>query len=72
MPPATPNTSIENLRGSTLNDTLFGNAEANRIDGNLGSDTLRASPVASSLAGRSGDDVISAERGRRTGRQRRQ
>jgi serralysin len=50
--------SIENLRGSTLNDTLFGNAGANRIDGNLGADTLRGLAGSDRLAGRSGDDVL--------------
>jgi serralysin len=50
--------SIENLRGSTLSDTLHGNAGANRLDGNLGSDTLRGLAGSDSLAGRSGDDVL--------------
>ncbi|MDQ6434482.1 calcium-binding protein [Mesorhizobium sp. LHD-90] len=50
--------SIENLRGSTLNDTLHGNAGANRLDGNLGADTLKGLAGSDRLAGSSGDDVL--------------
>ena len=50
--------SIEQLRGSTLGDTLEGNAGANRLDGNLGSDILKGLAGGDSLVGRSGDDVL--------------
>ena len=41
--------SIENLRGSALNDILIGNSAANRLDGNAGIDILD---------GREGDDTL--------------
>lgn len=50
--------SIEDLRGSTLDDNLDGNAGANFIDGNLGSDIIRGFAGSDRLAGRSGDDVL--------------
>ncbi|MEQ1954765.1 calcium-binding protein [Mesorhizobium sp. CN2-181] len=50
--------SIENLRGSTLNDTLHGNAGANTLDGNLGADTLKGLAGNDRLAGSSGDDIL--------------
>jgi len=43
-------TSIENLIGSRLNDTLIGNADGNVIEGGLGNDTL---------VGGAGDDTAS-------------
>ncbi|HZF44523.1 MAG TPA: M10 family metallopeptidase C-terminal domain-containing protein [Sphingomonadaceae bacterium] len=43
-------TSIENLIGSALDDTLIGNADANVIEGGLGNDTL---------IGGAGDDTAS-------------
>jgi Ca2+-binding RTX toxin-like protein len=50
--------SIENLRGSTLNDTVEGNAGANVLDGNLGNDTLRGLAGGDRLAGSSGNDTL--------------
>ena len=46
--------SIENLTGSSFNDTLIGNAEANILDGGDGNDTM---------TGGGGDDVLVGGRG---------
>ncbi|WP_439472442.1 beta strand repeat-containing protein [Brevundimonas sp.] len=41
--------SIENLRGSAFNDVLYGDAQANTLDGSNGDDTL---------VGRGGNDIL--------------
>ena len=65
-------TSIENLLGSKFNDTLTGNALANRLTGGNGNDTLRGEggndvlkggKGADILEGGDGDDIISGGAG---------
>jgi Ca2+-binding RTX toxin-like protein/subtilisin family serine protease len=50
-------TTIENLIGGQLNDTLWGNSLQNVIDGQAGNDTLRSSRGSDTLAGGAGDDT---------------
>ena len=50
-------TSIENLEGSALNDTLSGDDNANHLSGRRGDDTL---------SGRGGDDLLGGEGGNDT------
>ena len=49
--------SIENLTGSTFNDSLTGDANANVLNGFDGNDTLDGGAGADTLAGGLGDDV---------------
>ncbi|MBW8727455.1 MAG: calcium-binding protein [Inquilinus limosus] len=51
--------SIENLLGSTSNDTLIGNAAANTLIGNSGDDRLRGGAGADRLDGSDGLDTAS-------------
>jgi Ca2+-binding RTX toxin-like protein len=50
--------SIENLGGSTFDDTLTGNAGANLLNGGGGSDILDGAAGADTLYGGNGDDTI--------------
>jgi Ca2+-binding RTX toxin-like protein len=56
--------SIENVTGSTFNDILRGNAQANRLDGGAGNDLLRggagvdANGVGDNLIGGDGIDTV--------------
>ncbi len=52
-------TSIENLRGSALGDTLTGDAGANRLEGLAGNDTLFGGAGADALDGGDGVDTAS-------------
>ncbi len=49
---------IENLAGSTFNDSLAGDAGANRIDGNDGDDIIQGLDGADQLIGDRGDDLL--------------
>ncbi|GAA4018580.1 beta strand repeat-containing protein [Actimicrobium antarcticum] len=48
---------IENLLGSSFDDTLRGDAGANRLDGGAGNDTLEGGAGADLLAGGEGQDI---------------
>ncbi|WP_157969676.1 beta strand repeat-containing protein, partial [Pseudomonas huaxiensis] len=50
--------SIENLIGSDYNDTLTGDAGANRLEGGLGNDTLNGGGGDDVLIGGRGDDTM--------------
>ncbi|MCV6604621.1 MAG: hypothetical protein OIF34_04905, partial [Porticoccaceae bacterium] len=50
--------SIENLTGSSSDDSLTGDAGANRLDGGAGNDTLVGGGGADQLLGGAGDDVL--------------
>jgi Ca2+-binding RTX toxin-like protein len=50
--------SIENLYGSTHNDTLIGNDSANILSGLSGNDTLKGGGGADTLYGDSGNDTL--------------
>ncbi len=52
-------TSIENLRGSDHGDTLWGDANANRLEGGAGADTLGGDAGADVLDGGAGTDTAS-------------
>jgi Ca2+-binding RTX toxin-like protein len=52
-------TSIENLLGSDFNDTLTGDAGANKLEGGLGNDTLNGGLGNDSLDGGLGTDTAS-------------
>ncbi|MCM0754768.1 hypothetical protein M7784_05850, partial [Desulfovibrio aminophilus] len=51
--------SIENIRGSDFNDTLVGDADANRLMGGGGDDTLSGGAGADTLDGGDGTDTVS-------------
>ncbi|MCB1490236.1 MAG: M10 family metallopeptidase C-terminal domain-containing protein [Rhodobiaceae bacterium] len=51
-------TSIENLTGSSFNDTLFGNQDDNVLRGGSGNDQLRGLNGADELMGEAGDDWL--------------
>jgi len=51
-------TSIENVTGSSGNDTLVGTTGANRIDGGSGNDTLTGGGGGDTLIGGAGTDTI--------------
>ncbi|MEH2499378.1 Ca2+-binding RTX toxin-like protein [Bradyrhizobium sp. AZCC 1678] len=51
--------AIENLLGSGFNDTLVGDAGANRLDGGAGDDTLIGGAGADALIGGAGTDTAS-------------
>jgi Ca2+-binding RTX toxin-like protein len=53
-------TSIENVIGSSMNDTIFGSADAtaNRLDGGAGNDRLNGRDGVDVLIGGVGDDVL--------------
>ena len=53
--------SIENLTGSSYNDTLVGDENANTLDGGPGNDTLRGLGGADRLIGGPGDDWLYAD-----------
>jgi serralysin len=50
--------SIENVTGSTLNDTLMGNGVGNVLGGGAGNDVLKGGGGADTLAGNSGNDTL--------------
>ncbi|MEM9154616.1 MAG: M10 family metallopeptidase [Cyanobacteria bacterium P01_F01_bin.33] len=52
------NTVIENATGGIGDDTIYGNDQANVLDGGSGNDELRGFRGRDSLAGRSGDDKL--------------
>jgi Ca2+-binding RTX toxin-like protein len=52
-------TSIENLLGSDFNDTLTGDAGANKLEGGLGNDTLNGGLGNDTLDGGTGTDTAS-------------
>ena len=54
--------SIENIIGSRWNDTLFGNADANHLQGGFGDDTLEAVGGNDLLEGGDGNDLLIATR----------
>jgi Ca2+-binding RTX toxin-like protein len=56
-------TSIENLTGSDSNDTLIGNAGANRLTGGAGDDVLEGLGDADILDGGTGSNTASYEHG---------
>ncbi|UTW46542.1 CHRD domain-containing protein [bacterium SCSIO 12696] len=49
---------IENLTGSSSDDSLTGDAGANRLEGGAGNDTLAGGGGADTLIGGAGDDVL--------------
>ena len=51
--------NIEGLRGSVLNDRLYGNASANTLQGLAGDDTLSASGGRDTIEGGAGADLLS-------------
>lgn len=51
-------TNFENLTGSTGNDSLTGDANANVLDGAAGNDTLVGGGGADTLTGGAGDDIL--------------
>ena len=51
--------NIENLLGTTLNDTLTGDSNDNSLDGNDGNDTLNGGEGNDFLLGNVGDDTLS-------------
>ncbi|MGH2905629.1 MAG: S8 family serine peptidase [Solirubrobacterales bacterium] len=50
---------VENLAGGVGNDTIIGNASANRLDGSDGDDTITGSDGADELIGGEGHDTMS-------------
>ncbi len=48
--------AIENLRGSSFDDTLVGNASVNRIEGGVGNDIIDGGAAADVMVGGTGDD----------------
>ncbi|MEH7830501.1 beta strand repeat-containing protein [Gemmobacter denitrificans] len=50
--------SIENLRGSALGDTLTGNSSANRLEGMDGADQIEGGAGDDTILGGAGDDAI--------------
>lgn len=56
-------TSIENVKGSGLNDSLRGDAIGNRLDGMSGNDILIGRGGNDILIGRSGNDILSGGQG---------
>ena len=50
--------SIENVIGTALNDTMTGNAEANRFDGGSGNDQIFGLAGNDTLNGQDGDDAL--------------
>jgi VCBS repeat-containing protein len=50
--------SIENVLGSSLNDTIIGNANNNQITGNAGDDTLSGGGGDDTLTGGAGNDIL--------------
>lgn len=55
--------SIENLRGTKLNDKLLGNGRSNRLIGGLGSDRLLGKGRGDKLQGGGGGDLLGGGRG---------
>ncbi|WP_136635879.1 beta strand repeat-containing protein [Pseudooceanicola onchidii] len=51
-------TNIEAIRGTDLNDTLIGNADANRLEGEDGNDTITGNAGNDTLSGGDGSDEI--------------
>ena len=49
---------IENLTGSSYNDVLYGDGNANSIDGGIGNDTLMGDAGADTLTGGAGTDTV--------------
>lgn len=56
-------TNIENLVGSDYNDTLNGNANANKLWGGGGADEIRAGDGADEIHGDAGNDNVYAQNG---------
>lgn len=55
--------SIENLRGSSFNDRLTGNAQENAINGGDGNDTLNGGGASDRLSGGNGKDAFTFDSG---------
>ena len=51
-------TTIENVKGGSLNDTLTGNSLANTLTGNAGNDTLNGGDGDDLLIGNAGNDIL--------------
>lgn len=50
--------NIENARGSNFNDTIFGNNNANRIDGLAGNDSINGDPGNDTISGGAGTNFL--------------
>ncbi len=55
--------SIENAIGSQFDDTLYGNKDANRLDGGAGNDRLKGGAGDDHLLGGAGDDTLFGQAG---------
>ena len=55
--------TVENLLGSAHDDTLAGNAAANKLDGSAGNDTLKGGGGADVLLGGTGNDTLNGNAG---------
>jgi len=55
--------NIEDVTGSSFNDTITGNASANRINGGAGADTINGGDGADTIIGGKGGDVLSGGAG---------
>ncbi len=55
--------SIENVMGSSENDTLLGDDEANRLRGHEGDDLIEGGRGADTLLGNGGEDILRGNRG---------
>ncbi|PZR31559.1 hypothetical protein [Caulobacter segnis] len=54
---------IENVIGSAFNDQIYGDTNANRIDGGDGADTLYGNEGSDTLIGGAGDDMLYGQSG---------
>ncbi|MEZ5843277.1 MAG: cadherin domain-containing protein [Hyphomicrobiaceae bacterium] len=54
-------TGIENVRGSEFDDTITGDANANRLEGRDGNDTLTGGGGVDTFAGGAGNDVFNGD-----------
>lgn len=55
--------SIENARGSALNDTIFGDNNANRLDGLAGNDGIDGDPGNDTISGGAGTNTLEGNTG---------
>ena len=55
--------SIENLKGSSFNDVMTGDANDNRVDGGTGNDTLNGGAGNDTLIGGAGNDILTGGAG---------
>ena len=55
--------SIENARGSAFNDTLFGDNNANRLDGLAGNDGIDGDPGNDTISGGTGTNILEGNTG---------